>query len=176
MSNDHSTGGRRRSRARDEAIANGHTTYHGSPCSTCASTEKYVRNWTCVPCETARFAKHRQTHLATHAATRLQSKARGYQALPVWSTFPEHRARFAAVIAEKFRLIAADGKPRHLDHIVPYKGVTAEGWEVRGIHAWWNVQVLEAWQNLAKSNKLEPGTEIDWTAPWWATQQPEGVV
>ena len=175
MSNDQSTTGRRRSRARDEAIANGLKTYHGSPCSTCGSTKRYVVSCNCVSCENVRRAKYRQNHQALDAAIRTQATARGYQALPVWSSLPEHRERFTAVLAEKFRLIEEDGKPRHLDHIVPYRGVTAEGWQVRGLHVWWNVQVLKAQENIAKGNKLEPDTELDWTAPWWTTHQPEGI-
>ena len=44
----------------------------------------------------------------------------------------------------------------HVDHIVPLKGFTMEGYPVSGLHCEWNMQLLTPLENLNKGNRMRP--------------------
>jgi hypothetical protein len=43
-----------------------------------------------------------------------------------------------------------------VDHIVPLKGRTAEGYKISGLHLPWNLQYLPNTENLRKKNRMRP--------------------
>jgi 5-methylcytosine-specific restriction endonuclease McrA len=69
-------------------------------------------------------------------------------ATPAWLTKEDHvQIQELYEIAQAFKLYT--GQQYHVDHIVPLQGKN-----VCGLHVPWNLQVLEASENIRKSNKL----------------------
>lgn len=84
--------------------------------------------------------------LRTHHAA--MYRARKLKATPDWLTaFDLEMIKWtyeAAKIAEDHY-----GEPYHVDHIIPLKGEN-----ICGLHVPWNLQVLTAYENISKGNRL----------------------
>lgn len=74
---------------------------------------------------------------------------------PTWLSTAE-RAEIEGVYHCAAILGKITGKRWHVDHIVPLRGKS-----VRGLHVPWNLQVLEASENIRKGNRLAPGAHND---------------
>jgi len=71
---------------------------------------------------------------------------RSKNATPKWLT-PEQKQQIVATYEHMRDCRAVTGEEYHVDHIVPLKGE-----HVCGLHVPWNLQVLPAYINIAKSN------------------------
>lgn len=88
--------------------------------------------------------------LNKHKVNALTAKRRAtkLQATPQWLTKEEFiEIEELYQIAQAFKLYT--GQEYHVDHIVPLQGEN-----VCGLHVPWNLQILEASENLSKHNKL----------------------
>lgn len=71
---------------------------------------------------------------------------------PAWLT-DEQLEAITALYWESARLTEETGERHQVDHIVPRRGVNEDGQHiVSGLHVPWNLQVLTATENRAKSN------------------------
>lgn len=77
-----------------------------------------------------------------------KKRARKIQATPSWLT-KEHLEEIEDFYTACMMFKIYTGLTYHVDHIIPLKGKT-----VCGLHVPWNLQILEASENLQKSNKL----------------------
>jgi hypothetical protein len=60
----------------------------------------------------------------------------------------------AKAMAELYRTARKSNK--HVDHIVPLRCFTMEGYPVSGLHCEWNMQLLTPLENLNKGNRMRP--------------------
>ena len=103
-------------------------------------------------------ADHRKEywqHYQEENRAEVNSRAANYRAAKQQATPPWLTQSQLDEIAEMYNLaqelawLNQDGKPMHVDHIVPLNGV-----ECCGLHVPWNLQLLPWRDNLSKSNKL----------------------
>jgi hypothetical protein len=98
----------------------------------------------------AKYSRYKKRHPdRVNARNRLRS-ARKINATPPWLT-EEHKTQMAEKYWLARDLQCVSGEQYHVDHIIPLKGK-----DVCGLHVPWNLQVLPAYINLAKSNKTSP--------------------
>jgi hypothetical protein len=58
------------------------------------------------------------------------------------------------VIAEIYEVYKHCPRDMHVDHIVPLRGMTAEGYRISGLHVPWNLQYLTPFDNVSKNNRM----------------------
>lgn len=92
----------------------------------------------------ARWRKQNKDKVNALTAKR---RAQYFKATPSWVNFEDMQSFYTA--AKAFQLYT--GKEYHVDHIVPLNSK-----QVCGLHVPWNLQVLEAFANISKSNKHWP--------------------
>ena len=69
---------------------------------------------------------------------------------PKWLSKSD-RIKIIQIYKERIRLTKLTGIELHVDHVIPLNGKT-----VSGLHVPWNLQILTAFDNISKSNKLLP--------------------
>ena len=97
-----------------------------------------------------KYARYKKLHSDKVNADNRMRNARKLKATPEWLT-EEHKAAMQERYWLAKDLRAISGEEYHVDHIVPLKGE-----DVCGLHVPWNLQVLPAHINLAKSNSNWP--------------------
>jgi hypothetical protein len=90
-------------------------------------------------------ADYRRANPGKSRAAVARWRAAVHQATPSWADL----ADIAAIYDEASRLSDEQGRVYHVDHIVPLRGVN-----VCGLHVPWNLRVVTATENCAKSNRL----------------------
>ena len=96
-----------------------------------------------------RYYEHTPTGKALKKRNRAVRDSRNKQATPKWLT-PEQRKQIVDIYEHMRDCRAVTGEDYHVDHIVPLRGVN-----ICGLHVPWNLQVLPAYVNMAKSNTFE---------------------
>lgn len=92
--------------------------------------------------------KYRQINRGKFNALAAKRRAAKLKATPKWLTSLDlQQIEELYEIAQAFKLYT--GQEYHVDHIVPLQGKN-----VCGLHVPWNLQILEASENLSKHNKL----------------------
>jgi hypothetical protein len=74
----------------------------------------------------------------------------------------EQRTPSWANIDEINRIYLACPHGMHVDHIVPLRGITVDGYKISGLHVPWNLQYLTPFENKSKNNRMrQEDTIID---------------
>ena len=91
--------------------------------------------------------KWESLNVAKCRAKEARRRAAKIQRTPKWLNSEDHlKIEEEYMMAKKLEAITGD--VYHVDHIVPLRGVN-----VSGLHVPWNLQVLEASENLSKGNR-----------------------
>lgn len=93
--------------------------------------------------EAARNAKTARTESAKEAAARRYAALRA--ASPVW----RDKEKIAEIYEEARRISHTTGIPHHVDHRMPLQNKLH-----CGLHVHWNLQILPAYENRSKGNKV----------------------
>lgn len=92
--------------------------------------------------------KWRTENKAKNSAKSTRYRASKLKATPKWLTKEQHQQIESFYWLAQLQYELTDTK-YHVDHIVPLKGKT-----VCGLHVPWNLQVLEALDNISKGNRI----------------------
>ena len=96
-----------------------------------------------------RYYEHTPAGKAAKKRNRVIRDRRSRRATPKWLT-PEQRKQIVDIYEHMRDCRVVTGEDYHVDHIVPLRGEN-----VCGLHVPWNLQVLPACVNMAKSNQIE---------------------
>jgi hypothetical protein len=97
--------------------------------------------------ELVRYTKYNKDHPEVRAAHSAKRRAYHKNATPVWLTDEQKQDMTCMyALAKKFEKLC--NTIYHVDHIVPLAGK-----DICGLHVPWNLQLLPASINIAKSNK-----------------------
>jgi len=96
----------------------------------------------------AKYRKRAKDNPAKDRARVAQYEARKIRAMPAWADKEMIQNIYERAVALKL----TTGVSHHVDHIVPLKSP-----KVCGLHVHYNLQILTAYQNQAKSNRTWPG-------------------
>lgn len=91
---------------------------------------------------------YRAMNRGTINANKMVYIASKINATPLWLS-KEHKLQIRAIYDKSVHLSNETGVSHHVDHIVPLKGKN-----VCGLHVPWNLQILTAFENMTKGNKL----------------------
>jgi hypothetical protein len=94
------------------------------------------------------MSKYRIKNRGKLNAINAKWRAAKIQATPHWLT-KEDLQEITEFYKEAQTLKLTTGQEYHVDHIVPLRGEN-----VCGLHVPWNLQILSAYENISKSNKL----------------------
>lgn len=90
----------------------------------------------------------RQSNKWAVCALTMRRNAQKLHATPSWLT-KENLDSIKLIYKDAAERAQRDGISYHVDHIVPLQGET-----VSGLHVPWNLQILEASENISKSNRF----------------------
>ena len=114
--------------------------YLGRPCWRCEGVLRYTGRRHCVYCHTKAKSILRAEYVArVRAQRRAQYRIRLSK---MWSR------EIREIYEECSELTFLTSIPHHVDHIIPLRGK-----DVCGLHVPWNLRVIPAQENIAKSNK-----------------------
>jgi 5-methylcytosine-specific restriction endonuclease McrA len=104
----------------------------------------------CRICNSLNTKKHYKNNKLKYDVRDAKRRADKMQRTPRW--IKDVFVKEIFIIYNRAKLIKKfTGESWHVDHIVPLKGE-----KVSGLHVPWNLQLLPAAENLAKSNKFSP--------------------
>ena len=124
--------------------------YKCKPCIKDKRSLKYIDDYENVrSCNRKAVSEWQKRNLEVGCAKTQAYQARKSQALPPWLT-QEDLSKMKSVYKMCRSVGKKTGTKHQVDHIVPLNGET-----VCGLHVPWNLQILSAYENRTKSNKLE---------------------
>ena len=109
--------------------------------------------------------KHYSRNKPEYVARCAMYRASKMNATPPWLT-PIHMAQIQEMYDVAFAKSVQTGVKHHVDHIHPLQGDNFSG-----LHVPWNLQVIEAFENLSKGNRLP----VDDFCSGWSSQSPATV-
>ncbi len=96
--------------------------------------------------------KYRKKYAAAYTERHMARQAHIKKAMPSWADRKAIRDIYAASSART----KSEGIQYHVDHIIPLKGKN-----VCGLHVHYNLQVLEASENIRKYNRVPDARRLD---------------